>query len=326
MGLQISDVKGISNLALGIGNTQLTSLSSLSSSLGMQIYAKMEMGNPSGSVKDRSATNILLEAIRKGDINNETTIIESSSGNMGIALARLCKLLCLDSYIVVDPHINQHARKLLNAFGANIVEVNEKDENQGYLGNRLKKVQDLLDKVPNSYWTNQYGNPNVHIAHEGIFREATSQLHAAPDYMLVATSTCGTIRGIADAIEKASATTKLIAVDAVGSILFENKPNARNIPGMGASHPSAFLQKHQIDHYTLVSDLEAVKGCQLLREREGMLIGGSSGALVAALHKLKKQIPTNSSVVLLFPDSGERYLDTIYNEEWVQQTFKEVLV
>src|SRR5690606_15248757 len=156
-------------LERGVGNTPLLKLESLSSTLDIQIYAKMEMGNPSGSVKDRSATNILIEAIRKGEINAETTIVESSSGNMGIALARLCKLLRLDSYIVVDPYINHHARKLLRSYGANLVEVNEKDKNQGYLGNRLKKVQELLDTVPDSYWTNQYGNPNVHIAHEQIF-------------------------------------------------------------------------------------------------------------------------------------------------------------
>ncbi len=312
-------------LERGVGNTPLLKLESLSSTLDIQIYAKMEMGNPSGSVKDRSATNILIEAIRKGEINAETTIVESSSGNMGIALARLCKLLQLDSYIVVDPYINHHARKLLRSYGANLVEVNEKDKNQGYLGNRLKKVQELLDTVPDSYWTNQYGNPNVHIAHEQIFREILDQLGTAPDYMLVATSTCGTIRGIADAIEKTASSTRLIAVDAEGSILFENNAKARHIPGMGASHPSAFLQKHQIDHYTLVSDYEAVQGCQIMREREGMLIGGSSGALIAALHKLKNYIPANASVALLFPDSGERYLDTIYNELWIQQTFEKVM-
>jgi len=312
-------------LERGVGNTPLLKLESLSSTLDIQIYAKMEMGNPSGSVKDRSATNILIEAIRKGEINAETTIVESSSGNMGIALARLCKLLRLDSYIVVDPYINHHARKLLRSYGANLVEVNEKDKNQGYLGNRLKKVQELLDTVPDSYWTNQYGNPNVHIAHEQIFREILDQLGTAPDYMLVATSTCGTIRGIADAIEKTASSTRLIAVDAEGSILFENNAKARHIPGMGASHPSAFLQKHQIDHYTLVSDYEAVQGCQIVREREGMLIGGSSGALIAALHKLKNYIPANASVALLFPDNGERYLDTIYNELWIQQTFEKVM-
>lgn len=312
-------------LERGVGNTPLLKLESLSSTLDIQIYAKMEMGNPSGSVKDRSATNILIEAIRKGEINAGTTIVESSSGNMGIALARLCKLLHLDSYIVVDPYINHHARKLLRSYGANLVEVNEKDKNQGYLGNRLKKVQELLDTVPDSYWTNQYGNPNVHIAHEQIFREILDQLGTAPDYMLVATSTCGTIRGIADAIEKTASSTRLIAVDAEGSILFENNAKARHIPGMGASHPSAFLQKHQIDHYTLVSDYEAVQGCQIMREREGMLIGGSSGALIAALHKLKNYIPANASVALLFPDSGERYLDTIYNELWIQQTFEKVM-
>ncbi|MBD1433726.1 2,3-diaminopropionate biosynthesis protein SbnA [Sphingobacterium sp. DN00404] len=315
----------MATLERGVGNTPLLKLESLSATLDIQIYAKMEMGNPSGSVKDRSATNILIEAIRKGEINAETTIVESSSGNMGIALARLCKLLRLDSYIVVDPYINHHTKKLLRSYGANLVEVNEKDENQGYLRNRLKKVQELLETVPNSYWTNQYGNPNVRMAHENIFRELLVQLGTAPDYMLVATSTCGTIRGIGDAIAKTESQTRLIAVDAEGSILFENNPKPRHIPGMGASHPSSFLQKHQIDHYTLISDHQAIQGCHLIREHEGMLIGGSSGALVAALHKLKDRIPANATVALLFPDSGERYLDTIYDDMWVHKTFEKVI-
>jgi len=321
--MSVLSLKNItSTLEKGIGNTPLRKLESLSTALDMFVYAKLEMGNPSGSVKDRSATNILVDAIRKKEINAGTTLVESSSGNMGIALARLCKLLKLRSYIVVDPHINDHAKKLLRSYGANLVEVTEKDENEGYLRNRLKKVQDLLQEVPNSYWTNQYGNPNVRIAHESIFREIIEQLDKAPDYMLVATSTCGTIRGIADALEKSKSHTQLIAVDAEGSMLFESNPKARHIPGMGASQSSVFLQKHQVDQYVLISDHQAIQGCHLLREKEGMLIGGSSGALVAALHKIKNIIPSQATVALLFPDSGERYLDTIYNEEWIQQTFE----
>lgn len=313
-------------LEKNIGDTSLIKLESLSTTLDMQIYAKMEMGNPSGSVKDRSAANILVNAIRKGEINEHTTIIESSSGNMGIALARFGKLLGLPSYIVVDPYINQHAKNLLRSYGAKLVEVNEKDENQGYLRNRLKKVQDLLQEIPNSYWTNQYGNPDVRLAHEGIFKEIVAQLGKAPDYMLVATSTCGTIRGIADAIDKTKSHTQLIAVDAEGSILFENNPKARHIPGMGASYPSDFLQKQQIKAYILISDHQAVQGCHRLLDQEGMLIGGSSGAIIAALQKTKANLPKGATVVLLFPDSGERYLDTIYNATWIQKTFEEAVV
>ena len=311
-------------LEKNIGHTALIALERLSNELDLQIYSKMEMSNPSGSVKDRSASHILVNAIRHDEINSNTTIIESSSGNMGIALARLCKLLHLRSYIIVDPHINRHAKNLLHSYGAQLVEVTEKDENHGYLRNRLAKVQELLHEIPNSYWTNQYANPHVHLAHERIFEEILHQLGKAPDYMLVATSTCGTIRGIADAIGKTNSSTQLIAVDAVGSILFEHTPKARHIPGMGASHPSSFLQKQQIDHYTLINDHEAIQGCHKLLDVEGMLIGGSSGALIAAIQKSYHIIPKHATVVLLFPDSGERYLDTLYNPTWIQQTFETV--
>ncbi|HLT88177.1 MAG TPA: 2,3-diaminopropionate biosynthesis protein SbnA [Sphingobacterium sp.] len=320
----INDIAGI--LCQNVGNTPLLPLLSLSKNLDIKAYAKMEMKNPSGSVKDRSATNIIVNAIYNGEVNAETTIIESSSGNMGIALGRICKMLGLKSYIVIDPHINPHAKKLLQNYGSRLIEVKEKDKNQGYLSNRLAKVQELLSNTHNSYWTDQYHNLNVRLAHEHIFTEIVNQLGHAPDYMLVATSTCGTIRGIADAIDQSSSHTTLIAVDAKGSVLFDIEPQERFIPGMGASHPSSFLQKNQIKDHVLISDHLAIETCRNFLDQEGMLIGGSSGAIVAALQQIREQLPPKASVVLLFPDSGERYLDTIYNDNWVKQVMEKVAV
>lgn len=306
-----------------IGETPLISLPYLSQERGYSVHAKMECHNPTGSVKDRSAFNILAKAIASGVVTDKTTIIESSSGNMGIALARLCKILNLRCIIVTDPHLNNQTEKLLAVYNAEIVKVTERDDNHGYLQNRLLKVQELLCSISDSFWTDQYHNLQNPQAHEKTYHEVVRQLSRTPDYIFVAASTCGTLTGIGNAITRFGNRTKLVAVDAVGSILFDDRPQPRFIPGMGSSRKSSFLKMEQIDQVVQITDVDAVRCCRKMIDTTGLLIGGSSGALIAALELLEDEMDDNSTIVLLFPDHGERYLDTIYNDQWVHQLMKE---
>lgn len=305
-----------------IGNTPLVQLTHIFPASSIQLFGKLEMFNPGGSIKDRTAYNILKNAIDKGILHENSTVIESTSGNMGIGLARICHFLGLKLILVTDPHINEMCVSILITFNANIITVTQHDGKGGYLNTRLEKVQQLLSEIPNSFWPNQYHNMDNPLAHEQTYSEIVLTLGKNPDYIYVSTSTCGTLRGLADAIAKYNAHTKIIAVDAKGSVIFDDLPQKRIIPGMGASRKSTFIQMEQVHQVVHISDQETVEGCYQLLDTESILAGGSSGAIVKAMEKTISQLPENATVVAILPDNGERYLQTIYSEEWVNQNFK----
>lgn len=304
-----------------IGNTPLIRLNRIFSNSNVQLYGKLEMFNPGGSIKDRTALNIVKHAVEKGIVNKNSTIVESTSGNMGIGLARICHYYKLPLILVTDPHVNSLTVSILKAFNAQIVKVDKHDGKGGYLNTRLAKVQQLLREIPLSFWPDQYHNEDNPSAHESTFLEILQTLRKAPDYIFVSTSTCGTLRGLGDAILKYGAHTKIIAVDAVGSVIFGDTPSKRIIPGMGAGRPSSFLDIRQVKDVVLIPDVESVEGCRHLLQTESILAGGSSGAVIKAVEKKLDQIPAGSTIVAIMADNGERYLETIYCEEWVKQNF-----
>ncbi|MGH2623427.1 MAG: pyridoxal-phosphate dependent enzyme, partial [Sphingobacterium sp.] len=173
----------------------------------------------------------------------------------------------------------------------------------------------------NSFWPDQYHNMDNPMAHEQTFSEILNTLGKAPDFIFVSTSTCGTLRGLGDAIINQAAHTKIIAVDAEGSVIFGDEPNKRIIPGMGASRRSKFLVSEQVEDVVLISDKESVEGCYQLLNTESILAGGSSGAVIKAIEKKLGSIAENSTVVAILADSGERYLNTIYSEGWLKDNF-----
>ncbi|WP_258101894.1 2,3-diaminopropionate biosynthesis protein SbnA [Marinoscillum pacificum] len=306
-----------------IGHTPLVSLKNLYPEYAINAYAKLEMFNPGGSIKDRTAYNILQNAIYSGEIDDNTTIIESSSGNMAIGLAQICLKFGLRFIAVVDRNVNEQTVKILKTYGAEVNQVKDIYPHPSLLEARLARVQELLLSIPNSFWTNQYANRANPETHETTMNEIRTSLGTDLDYLLIATSTCGTLMGCADFISKYKLPTKIIAVDAVGSLIFQSKPGQRKIPGHGAGRKSQFLDMDKIHHVHHVNDLGCVNGCNKLLKSEAILAGGSSGALVTALGAIADQIPEGSNCVMIFSDRGERYLDTIYSPEWVEMNFKE---
>ena len=309
------------NIMDAIGNTPLVRLNRIINGQ-RQVFAKLEGSNPAGSMKDRTSHLIISELIRKGIISRGGTIIESSSGNMAAGLAQACLFYGLHLMVVVDPNLNPQTHKLLKTYGAEIVMVHEPHPTGGFLAARLEKVKDLLATVPNSLWSNQYGNPNNPKAHHATMSEIMAALHNNLDYLFIATSTCGTLMGCADYIEKNGFRTKLIAVDAVGSVLFGDKAGKRKIPGHGAGVPSKFLDTSKLYDVVHVSDMECIKGCWKLLKEEAILSGGSSGGIISAYLKYARYISKDSTAVLLLPDKGERYLDTVYNSDWVRENIE----
>lgn len=311
------------NIIDSIGYTPLVKLQHLYPKTIANFYGKLEAANPSGSLKDRTSTFIIHQALQAGIIKKGDTVIESSSGNMALGLAQACIHCNLKLIVVVDPKLNSHTEKLLKAYGATIEFVQHPLPEGGFLAARLQRVRELLQKYPNSYWTNQYGNPNNPLAHHQTMREIADSLSGDVDYIFLAASTCGTLMGYADYIEENNLKTKLVAVDAKGSVLFGGESKKRFIPGHGAGVASQFLKPEKIWDNVEVSDLDCIEGCWSLLKNEGILCGGSTGGVITAIKNYVINLEPSANCVLLLSDRGERYLDTIYNLDWIQEKFPE---
>ncbi|MFC4766600.1 2,3-diaminopropionate biosynthesis protein SbnA [Effusibacillus consociatus] len=303
-----------------VGRTPLVRLKRLFEDSGVNVLAKLEMMNPGGSMKDRPARYIIEQGLRDGTIHSGTHLIESTSGNLGIGLAIMAKLYGLQFTCVVDPKITKTNLNIIKQLGANIDMVTEPDEQGGYLKTRIKRVKELVQKIPGGYWINQYANELNWKAHyHGAGSEIVEQVDGSVDYLVCAVSTTGSILGFSRRIREEFPDVKVIAVDAAGSVIFGALPGPRELPGIGASRVPELLSPGEIDEVIYVNDLESVKGCQDLLAFEGIFAGGSSGSVIAAIQKILPQIPPGSRVVTVLPDRGDRYLDTVYDEEWVRK-------
>lgn len=309
-----------------IGNTPLVKLERLLGASNLQVYAKLERFNPAGSIKDRAAISMLAEQIENGALERgRSVIIESSSGNLGIGLAQACRYFGLRFVCVVDAKTTSQNIAILRAYGAEVQVVTDPDPATGeFLSMRLAKVRELLDTNPDAYWPDQYSNPLNPRAHHQTMGEIAEALDGQVDYLFCATSTCGTLTGCAGYVRRHGLATTVVAVDAVGSVLFGLRPGRRLIPGHGAAIRPGLLDVTAADRVVHVSDVECVIGCHRLVGREGILAGGSSGAIVSAIEKIQADIPDGSNCVLILPDGGDRYLDTIYSDEWVNTNFGDI--
>lgn len=303
-----------------IGKTPLVHLKRLFPEGHAQIFAKLELMNPGGSMKDRSARFIIEQGLRDGIIHKGTHLIESTSGNFGIGLAMVSKLYGLPFTCVVDPKITKTNLTIIKQLGAHVVMVDEPDDQGGYLKTRIRKVKELQQTIPGAYWINQYANErNWQAYYYDTAQEIVEQMKGTIDYFVAAVSTTGSILGCSRRIRKDHPKAKVIAVDAVGSVIFGTPSAPRELPGIGSSRVPELLRRDEIDQVVHVGDLESVKGCRDLLTHEGIFAGGSSGSIIGALQKIIHTLPPSSRVVTILPDRGERYLDSVYNEDWVNK-------
>ena len=329
--LHIPDLVSIPSLGIlsTIGNTPLIELTKAMQGIEFRLFAKLESFNPGGSAKDRAAFYIIKNAIENGYIRTGTTIIESSSGNMGIALAQICAYFDLRFICVVDPKTTSQNIRILETYGAKVDIVTEPDPiTKEFLKARMDRVQFLMDFIKDTFWPNQYANSFNPLAHyQTTMHEIAMALNRKVDFLFCAVSTGGTIRGCAEYIRDHELKTKIIAVDAIGSVIFGGAKGKRLLPGHGAAIEPVLCQNgliELIEECVRVSDLECVIGCRTLVQQEGLLTGGSSGGVLMALEKSRDSIPKDSTCVTIFPDHGERYLDTIYSDQWVKEQFGDV--
>jgi cysteine synthase A len=309
-----------------IGGTPLVRLRRFFPAARFQLLAKLESLNPGGSIKDRPALAILEDALHSGAIGPDTLVIESSSGNMGIGLAQACRYYGLRFLCVVDPKTAPANLRVLLAYGAEIDLVTEPDPETGeFLQARLNRVRELLSRVKDGFWPNQYvnlKNPDSH--YDTTMREVAAALGNRIDFLFVATSTCGTVRGCGEYVRDHGLGTRVIAVDAVGSLIFSDVRAKRLVPGLGASMRSPLCDLSVISECVHVDDLDCIVGCRRLVAREAILAGGSSGGVLSAVDRIKDRIPNGAACVAILPDRGERYMETLFSDDWVREHFGEV--
>jgi N-(2-amino-2-carboxyethyl)-L-glutamate synthase len=308
-----------------VGNTPLIKLSRVFPDAHFQLFGKLEMFNPGGSIKDRPALNMLKQALKRGDIKPGATIIESSSGNLGIGLAQASLLLGLRLICIIDPKTTQQNLSILKAYGATVELVSEPDPITGdFLPARISRVKALLAEIPDSFWPNQYANLHNAAAHHQTMHEIVRDLNDEPDYMFCTTGTCGTLRGCSEYIKTNRLKTKIIAVDAKGSVIFGDKRAKRLIPGHGAAQVPALLEPGMESEYMHVTDRDCIIGCHRLLRREAILAGGSAGGAISAIEQKSAEIPIGATCAVILCDRGERYLNTIYSDSWIQEHFGQI--
>lgn len=303
-----------------IGETPLVRLSRLFRDSQCEVLAKMELFNPGGSVKDRPARYIVERGLADGSIRMNSHIVESSSGNLAIALAMVCRIHGLRFTAVVDPNISPINLRIIQCYGGNIELVTEKDRQGGYLETRIERVKHMLREQPDVVWTNQYANDRNWQSHyHGEGEEILRDLDRPLDYLVLGVSTSGTLHGIARRLRDAWPNMKVVAVDALGSVLFGTPPYPRDLPGLGASRVPELLQRDEIDQAIHIDDYESAVACRELVKHEGIFAGGSSGSVIAAIQRLSAQVPRGARILTVLPDRGERYLDTVYDDEWLSR-------
>lgn len=310
-----------SSIADCVGLTPLVHLGRLFPQEHVEVIAKLEYMNPGGSMKDRPAKFIIEEGIQNGSIHANTHLIESTSGNLGVALAMMGRIYGLSVTCVVDPKIAKTNLNIMKQMNANIIMVEERDDQGGYLKTRIKRVQELLETTQHGFWINQYANDNNWKSH---YAGTGAEIAEALDYvdiLVAGVSTSGSIMGTSRRLREKFPNLLVVAVDAVGSIIFNSPPGTRELPGIGASRVPEILNRSEIDQAIHVNDRDSARGCRELLLKEGIFAGGSSGSVVAAIEQLIPTLKLSNErplrIVTLLPDRGDRYLDLVYDDKWV---------
>lgn len=301
-----------------VGQTPLVRLSHLPDRTDIELWAKLESHNPGGSSKDRSARRMVEDALRDGVIGPGSVVIESTSGNLGVGLAHACREHGLRLVCVVDSRTDAMKVGKLEALGAEVRVVTEPDPATGdLLTARLALVGQLVSTTPGAWSPDQYSNESNPAAHAETMAEIDDALEGELDWLIVATSTAGTLCGCCDYLTKHGLSTRVVAVDALGSVLFGGKRGVRRLPGLGAGIATQLSQHAWFDRLVRVSELECVVGCRRLLAREAIFAGASTGGITSAFETLAPQLEPGSRCAMIVPDGGEGYLDTVYDDDWV---------
>lgn len=276
------------------------------------IYAKLEMFNPGGSIKDRLGQYMIQDAIDRGKVTEgETTIIEPTAGNTGIGVALAAQEHHLPTILIVPEKFSFEKQQLMKALGATLINT---PSDQGIKG-AIKKARELAAKTPNSFVPMQFENPaNPATYYHTLAPELVADVPTQIDAFVAGAGSGGTFAGVARYLKEQNPATRTVVVEPEGSILNGGPAHPHKTEGIGVEFVPPFFKDVQIDETLTIADSDAFDQVKQMAKTQGLFIGSSSGAALAASLKVANDLPENSSIVTVFPDSSERYMsENIYN-------------
>jgi cystathionine beta-synthase len=320
-------MKILDSIIEGAGRTPLLKLSGIKRGLQAEIFAKLELLNPSGSVKDRTARYMVEKAERDGRLKPGATVIENSSGNMALGLAMVCAVKGYKLKIVIRDSTSPEKIRFLKAMNVELVFVDHTlpPESPMSYNNMATRV---AQETPGGYYLDQHNNPDNNEAHYMTTGpEIWEQMDGRIDYLVAGVGTGGTICGCARYLKEKDPSIKVVGIDPAGSIFYDWFHTGKIVPssryvleGLGDEFLIKCVDFSLIDDMFRITDREAFRKTRELAEKEGILAGGSSGAAIWGCLKLAGELGRPARIVTVFPDSANRYLTTIFDDAWLRDT------
>ncbi|MGP3919947.1 2,3-diaminopropionate biosynthesis protein SbnA [Nonomuraea sp. 10N515B] len=292
----------------------------------LDVFLKLEAFNPAGSLKLKTAVGLVDSVLSAGLLTQpHGRLIESSSGNLGVALSVVATERGFPLTIVTDVNANRQAIQTMEALGTQVVVIDQRDQNGGFLQHRITYIQRALEQDPHLIWLNQYANlANAHAHRDRTARNAHAELGTI-DVLVVGVGSTGTLMGCLEYFAQHSVHTRIVAVDVEGSVTFGGIPASRHIPGIGTSRrPEIFTDSDAFDK-VLVAEPDTIAMCRQVAREYGLLVGGSTGSALSAVRQISKSIARGSRVAVISPDLGDRYLDSIYSDGWIASRYGDAL-
>ncbi|MET7849870.1 2,3-diaminopropionate biosynthesis protein SbnA [Streptomyces avermitilis] len=295
----------------------------LRSIFGHSLFLKCEGFNFAGSIKLKAATEMVEAAERDGVLTPESILVESSSGNLGVALSMIAASKGYRFLCVTDSRGNLSTRMMMEALGSEVHMIAGQEANGGFLGARIAYVRALCASDDRYVWLSQYTNPSNWEAHYRTTAPEIARQFPGLDVLFVGAGTTGTLMGCARYFREWHRPVRIVAVDSVGSVSFGGPPGRRMIPGLGMSMRPPLLDESYVDEVIRVEEADTIRTCHRLARR-GFLFGGSTGTVVSgATDWLAEHDARELTAVAVGPDLGERYLDTIYQTNWLKDLYGE---